>query len=218
MVKGAIYYTTGELDERISRPVQEQLREAFDGEIVACSLKPIEFGDKNIVLPLKKGYHTMFKQILACLEASTAEVIFFCEHDNLYHPTHFDFVPPKKDQFYYDRNWWKIRKDGYAVHWDADQVSGLCCYRQVALDWYQKKVDTFDANNFDRKFEPPGDESSEWWKAEFPCIDIRHERNLTYNKWRIEHFRKKDTALNFETSTIDKIPGWSADQLRALYL
>ena len=51
-------------------------------------------------------------------------------------------------------------------------------------------------------------EKSESWKAEYPSIDIRHNRNLTYNKWSLEDFRKKETAVNFQESTVDKIPGW----------
>ena len=43
----------------------------------------------------------------------------------------------------------------------------------------------------------------EIWKAQFPSIDIRHDKNLTYNKWSLDHFRDKTTAKGFETSTID---------------
>lgn len=217
MVKGVIYYTENCLDEKIAEACRKRLREVFPGEIVSCSLKPLGFADKEIVLPLERGYLTMFKQILAALEASSADVVYFCEHDVMYHPSHFEFTPPE-DKFYYDLNWWKIRNDGLAVHWDAVQVSGLCCYRQTAINFYKERIESFDSNNFDRKFEPTQADKYETWRAEYPHIDIRHERNLTYNKWKLDHFRKKDTAVSFETSTIDKIPGWDAEQLKLLYL
>ncbi len=216
MSKGIIYYTDNRLNTKIAHKVQDRLK-TIGLPIVSVSLKPMPHFGQNIHLPRERGYETYFKQILTALEASTADVVYFCEHDNLMHPSHFDFWPAKKDVFYYDRNWWKIRADGLAVHWDADQLSGLCCYRETALKWYRERVATFDAETFDRKFEPQSGVDSEFWFAEYPSIDIRHDKNLTYNKWTLDHFRKKDTALNFQSSDVDHIPGWSGDELRNLF-
>lgn len=206
--KGVIYYTENQLNEKIANACREQLRKSFRGNIISCSLKPLDFGDTRIVLPLERGYLTMFKQILAALEASTSEVIFFAEHDVLYDSSHFNFTPPTKDKFYYNLAWWKVREDGLAVHWDAVQVSGLVCYRELALEFYRMRVATFDPENFDRKFEPTVEAEYETFRSEVPYIDIRHNSNLTYNKWSLNHFRKKDTAVNFEVSTVGEIPGW----------
>lgn len=209
MNKGVIYYTDNRLDEKIADRCRQQLREAFNGEIVSCSLKPLYFGDTRIVLDLERGHLTMFKQILAALEASTAEIVYFCEHDVLYPSQHFNFTPPAKDTFYYDLNWWKVREDGLAVHWDAAQVSGLSCYRELAIEFYRERIASFEAENFDRKYEPTTDNHYETWKCEVPHVDIRHNSNLTYNKWKLEHFRNKATAVNFEQSTVENIPGWN---------
>lgn len=208
VTKGAMYSTENRLDPKTMLACQKQLREAFDGEISAVSLKPIDFGDVRTVLPLERGYLTMFTQFLAGLEASTADIIFITEHDVMYPKEHFDFTPPRDDTFYYDLNWWKVRKDGLAVHWDAVQVSGICAYKPLLVDYYKKRIAEFDPADFDRKFEPTVDADFQTWRAPVPHIDIRHESNLTYNKWKIEHFRKKETAVNLEQSTIDKIPGW----------
>lgn len=214
--KGIIFYTTNRLPVKLAHKVQTQLRkisEEKDIPIVSSSLKPMPHFGTNVHVKAEPGYLTYFKQILAALEASTSEVVFFCEHDNLYHPSHFDFTPPDKDKFYYDLNWWKVREDGLAVHWDAVQVSGLVCYRQAAIEWYKNRITTF-GDKFDRKFEPTKDTLYETYRAEFPSIDIRHGNNLTYNKWKLEHFRDRSTAVNFETSTVDKIEGW--DNLGAI--
>lgn len=209
----AIYYTDSQLDEKIAKACREQLRKAYDGEIICVSLKPLDFGDKQIVIDKPRGYGTMFEQILVGLNTASDDTVFFTEHDNFYHPSHFDFTPPD-DKFWYDLNWWKIRKDGLAVHWNAVQVSGLVCQKTIAQKYYESRVATFDPENFDRKFEPTTDTKYETWWAEHPSIDIRHDHNLTYNKWKLEHFRKKDTAVNFEQSTIDNIKGWDNNVLR----
>ena len=204
--KSIIYYTDSQLHENIAKPVRDQLL-SIGLPIVSASLKPLDFG-KNIVVVGRRGYETMFRQILTALENSDSDIVYHCEHDNLMHLSHFDFTPPEKDKFYYDLNWWKIRADGLAVHWDAVQVSGLCYYRQLGIDFYKKRLAELDEKKFDRKFEPTVATQYETWWAEYPSIDIRHDHNLTYNKWKLDHFRNKATAVNFTESTIDKIPGW----------
>lgn len=216
MTKGIIYYTDNRVPTKIAHKVQRKIR-SIGLPIVSASLKPMPGMGHNIHLPLERGYLTMFRQILAALEASTSEIIFFCEHDNLYHPSHFDFYPAKKGVFYYDRNWWKVRDDGLAVRWDADQVSGLCCHRETAIGYYRERIAQFDRETFDRKFEPQSGTGSEHWMAEYPSIDIRGSWNLTYNKWKLEHFRKKESAANFQESTIEKIPGWPGLTARSIY-
>ena len=68
----------------------------------------------------------MFKQILVALEASESDIVYFCEADVLYHPSHFDFTPSKKDVFYYNENVWKLdAKTGHALHYECRQVSGI---------------------------------------------------------------------------------------------
>jgi glycosyltransferase involved in cell wall biosynthesis len=97
--KGLVYYTDNRLDPTIMKAVQDNLVKCCpDYEIISVSLEPIDFG-KNIVLNEKRGYLTMFKQILAGLEASSADIVFLVEHDVLYSKEHFDFIPPKDDVF-----------------------------------------------------------------------------------------------------------------------
>jgi hypothetical protein len=214
--KGVIYYTSNRLDPKILLACQQQLRKAFTGNIVSVSLQPIDFGDTRIVLDAEPSYGTMFRQILAALEASTSEVVAFAEHDCLYDSSCFDFTPPDKNKFYYNLNWYKVRSDGLAVHWDAVQVSGLVCYRDLALKYYASRVATFDPDNFDRKFEPTVDTEYETFRSKVPMIDIRHQTNTTFNKWHRHHFRDQSTAINFTEATIRDIPGWSTEVIKSI--
>lgn len=217
--KGIIFYTDNQLKLRIAHRVQRQLRQISKNKglpIVSASLKPMDKMGKNIHLPLERSHLTMFKQILAALEASDADIIFHCEHDMLYHPSHFDFTPPQKDKFYYNHNFWRIREDGFAVHWDANQVSGLCAYREHLLDYYRNRLKEIEEKGFDRSYEPGGRDNTlyESWWSEFPNIDIRHSGTLTRSKWSPADFRDKSTCVNWQESSIDKIPGW--DNLQEL--
>ena len=88
MTKGIIYYTDNQLREPIFSIVQELI--SLSGlPITSVSLLPLDFGD-NFVLSLKPGYITMIKQIIKALEQSKADLVYFCEHDVLYPPSHFD--------------------------------------------------------------------------------------------------------------------------------
>lgn len=206
--KGIIFYTDNRLNLKIAHAVQKQLKR-IGLPIVSSSLKPMTFGDKNVIINEPRGYKAYFQQIIAALETSTAEIVFFCEHDVLYHPSHFEFTPPERDTFYYNQNWVKVRYpfDGTGVSWDADQVSGLVCYRELALDWYRKKYAEYekDPEHFDRKFEPA---PSEAWRSKEPYVDIRQPNALTKSKWSLDDFRDKRTAKNFKETPF---PEWAKD-------
>lgn len=215
ITKGIVYYTDNKIDEKIFLACQKQIKKS-QLPIVSCSLKPIDFG-KNIVLPLERGYLTMFKQILIALENSESDVIFFCEHDVLYHPSHFDFVPPEKDKYYYNINVWKVRmSDGHGLHYDCQQLSGLCAYRDLLLEHYRKRVELVEDDGFSRAmgFEPGthgreervDDYKAESWKSEFPIIDLRHDGNLTKSRWKKEEFRNQRYTAGWIEQ--DNIPGW----------
>jgi len=216
--KGIIYYTDNQLDEKIAKPVRDRLLQISQDkkiDIVSSSLKKMDFGVKNVRFPsLKRGYLTMAKQILGALENSKADIIMFCEHDCFYPPEAFDFIPPREDVFYYNRNFWKLRiTDGHAIHFDADQLSGLCAYRDLLIKEYRKIYDFILKNGFTIKtvsFEPgTRDGRSEFWKSTVPIVDIRHGTNLTRERWSQEEFRDKSACQGWLESDTE-IPGWGS--------
>ncbi len=212
--KGIIYYTDNRLKLKIAHAVQNQLRKVSQEQglpIVSASLKPMRhFGDKNIYFPsLERGFLAMLKQILGALEASTADIIFFCEHDVLYHPSHFEFNPPRKDKFYYNQNFWKLRlEDGYAFHYEANQTFALSCYKELAIEEFRKRVAKAEkeGNKSNLDFElNENNRNYGIWKSELPIIDIRHSNNLTKNRWSQDDFKNSCQGW---LETDGEIPGW----------
>lgn len=213
---GIVYYTDNRLDEKIMKRCQEQI-EKSGLPIVSVSLQPIKFGD-NIVLPLERGYLAMFKQILAGLEKIQTDAVFLCEHDILYHPSHFQFRPPRKDMFYYNQNKWRLRaSDGHAVYHDCKSLSQLCADRKFLIEHYKKRIALVEKNGFSRRmgFEPGthnrpervDDFKSEDWRSEFPNIDIRHNHNLTESRWKLSEFKSR-RIVSRSWKEADEIPGW----------
>jgi glycosyltransferase involved in cell wall biosynthesis len=219
--KGVIYYTDNQLDEKIAKPVRDQLTKAVQGKnisITCSSLRKMDFGDRKVRFPtMKRGYTTMFKQILGALEKSSADIIFFTEHDVLYHPSHFDFTPPDKETFYYNQNVWYLREDGHAMHYDVNQLSGLCVWRETALIHFRERYERFLKEEFTRNtgFEPFTHHRVSWknefkmgtWKSEFPNVDIRFGVNATGMRWKKEQYRNQQLLINWIESETS-IPGW----------
>jgi glycosyltransferase involved in cell wall biosynthesis len=217
LTKGVIYYTDNDLKPEITEKCQKQLKKAFNGKIVSVSLKPIDFGE-NITLPLVRGYLTMFKQILAGLEALDTDIVFFCEHDVLYSPTHFEFTPPTHILYYYNQNVWQVRyQDGHGLYYDCKKTNGLCAYRDMLITHYRERVRKVEKEgyNYHMGFEPgtKGINSGGFdnlksgaWRSNQPNVDIRHSNNLTRNRWTKDLFHSQKNCRNWLEQ--DNIPGW----------
>ncbi len=150
---GGIYYSDNRLNKRILNACQEQLRKVFDeNKIVSITLRPMSFG-KNIVLENReRSYPTMALQILMALEASKTDYVFFLEHDILYGPSHFDFIPPRDDIYYYNvNNWrWWFGHDTAITYDGLTSLSGLCCNRELAIKHYKYRLKRIEEWGLDK--------------------------------------------------------------------
>lgn len=226
-MKGIIYYTPNNVAEPVFTAVQKQILKA-GLPVVSVSLKPIDFG-KNIVLDLEPSVISMYKQILTALENSESKYCFFCEHDVLYHPSHFEFTPEGDDTFYFNTNVWKCNfETGACNTYDGMRsVSGMIANREFAIDHYKRRIKYIYDKGFDKLpvqrnprwarvmgFEPGkkvknggfSEEKIAEWKSEFPNIDIRHNHNMTDAKSKPSEFNVIPTG--WKESNIDKLEGW----------
>ncbi len=214
--RGIIYYTDNCLNIRLAKTVRKYINQS-GLPIVSCTLKPTDFG-KNIHMKEERGYKTMFKQILTALEASDADIIYFCEHDVLYHSSHFNFIPTDPNTFYYNGNYWMVRiTDGFAIHYDVSPLSGLVGFRQQLITHFKERLELIKKKGFGyyMGFEPMTHKRIKWenwynfevFQPEGPNIDVAHEGNLTRKRWSQDKFIRKPKF--WEESTVDKIPGWT---------
>ena len=224
---GILYYTDNEIDEKMMKLCQEWIRRgAKQNRIVSVSLKKIEFGD-NITLPLERSKLTMHKQILYGLKELDTDIVYFCEHDIIYHPSHFEFIPPKekKEIFFYNKNLWRVRRsDGFAVKYDHKSLSQMCAWRETLLKEYEERVRRIEKEGFNNGGFEPGtrglwrggfsNSKSEFFESQEPNIDIRHNKNLSASKWKPEEFRNQKSCLNWQNSNIENL--WAKDIFKQL--
>lgn len=216
---GLCYYTENRCPEPIFSAVQQQIARHLNGyQLVSVSLQPIDFGE-NLTLNLERGYLTMFREILAGLTALDTDLVFLCEHDVLYHPSHFQFVPPRRDIYYYNENVWALSaRSGKALFRHRKSTSQLCGYRRLLIDHYSERVARVEKEGFGFRngFEPgtrslarggyDNFQSHSWFSSE-PNIDIRdHGSNLTRTLWSPEEFRNHRYTVGWKES--DNVPGW----------
>ena len=212
---GIIYYTSNRLKAEIKAGCWKQIEQ---------SGLPITVNDKVVG---EVGAMSMFRQILDCLERAKETYVFFCEHDILYHPSHFKFIPPRDDTFYYNINVW--RWDYYSskvVTYDQiASVSGLCVNRELALEFYRNRLRIIEERGYASiptfgnpvwarsmgyepgKFNKEGESAKkEERRSEYPNIDIRHTRTMTIPKMGIADFKR--VPNNWKEDVIENLPGW----------
>jgi hypothetical protein len=231
MDKVCIYYTDNQLDPVIMRACQKQLRKAFPGEIISVSLKPIDFGRNYVLGGVKRGIITMLKQIYYGLSMIDSQTVFLAEHDVLYHPTHFDFILPRTDTFYYNVNVWRwyYFKNYPAISYDfIRSLSGLVADKQLLRNHFSDRLELIYSKGWKQSspepkwsrvmgYEPgtkkrrrggPTDEPSGMFYSKFPNIDIRHPGTLSPPKVTLNSFKHKPDPRTWRETDVNKIDGW----------
>ena len=219
MKKGLVYYTDNNPNPFLLDTCRKNLINVSEGkidDIVSVSSEPTDLGRNYILNDIPRGPLQIFKKILLGLEKSEADIVFLIEHDILYHPTHFDFVPPKKNIFYYNRNRWAVSPvDGKAVFYQTNVISLLVAYRDLLIEHYKRVVEFNERVGWRSRYgySPPKGLPSELrqgkyktWMGEGACLDIRHEDTYTRVRMTKDQFRSERSCRDW-AETYD-IPNW----------
>jgi len=233
--KGIIYYTDNKIEHTPFIPLVRKLLTSYKLPIISTSLAPIDFGENYVLENRLRSYPTMVDQIVLALEKLKTKYVFFCEHDVLYHKSHFDFMPVEDDVFYYNSNVWRWRYGGdrIAIRYNGMlPLSCMCGNREFILNHYhlrQQKIKEWGLDKI-RSREPrwarrwgyePGrkrkrrggftDDKSDVFYSEFPNVDIRHGRTFSRLKCTMDDFKHKPE--NWQEIKQEDIPGWDLKKL-----
>ncbi len=204
MLKGTVYYTDNSIEDSFAETIRNRLKlSAGDIPIVWVSQKPIPESPNIVVGDIGRSHCSIAIQVLTGLQAMPCDVIYLAEHDVIYHPSHFDCRPKKKDKYYYNHNFWRLRSsDGTSAFKlrKARAMSQLVAFRSLLIAHFIKRVEREKSGKIFHRLEP-GTERGRFgtvkFCSEWPNIDIRHGGNLT-------------TQLKFGSKYIlaDGVPGW----------
>ena len=220
MTKGLVYYTNNVLDEKIFLACQAQLKrcmEIWKFPIISVSQRPMDFGQNFVMDKMEKSVISMYKQILKGLEECKTDIIFLCEHDVLYHPSHFDFTPERDDHFYYNRNEWRVSAlTGKTVFYENNDTSQLSALRKTLMAHIKRAIET-NTEHMHASWGtsppsgiPPEEQKGKHYgcyKSAVPNVDIReHSNNLSRPRMTVAEFRSEGSRRGWTES--DGIPGW----------
>lgn len=235
--KGCIFYTDLRPKPIVLNTTIETIKKNCPHKIVSISLhKPVDLGENICITDRERSYPTMLYQIVKALEKLDTDIVFFLEHDVLYHKSHFDFTPPKEDVYYYNLNnyRWGVKEDFAITYSGLHSLSQMCCYRKTALKHFKARLKYVEDQGWDkeRSREPrwgrrlgyePGtkkkrrggfsDEDFEIWKSKEPNIDIRHRHCFSSPKYLLKDFKHQPEDWK-EVSIDSFMPTWD---LRPIY-
>lgn len=206
-----VYYTDSALDERLADFCRKKLLDASCGKpIISVSQKQLDFGENVCVGDIGRSHLSLFKQILIGVEKVSTEYVALAEHDCLYAPEHFDWIPPKDDVFFYNVNQWFVDfNTGMYSYQRRKVLSMMIANTELTLKAAKDKVSMLEIGSKIKKGQPGacefgvcdnrvafvdflasmkdfgkeiGSYRAEGFRTSNPNLDIRHGQNFSGNR------------------------------------
>lgn len=192
--KAIIYYSDNRIDgTEVNNASRKSLVES-GLPIVSVTQKRIDFGN-NIVVDKQPSGRSLIEQVIIGLEQAEADYVYLCEHDCIYHASHFDIV---SGVIAYNENMWRLTPNGYHIHPHTKPVLSACTGpREKVLAAMRQKLEHYKqleaqhaingvTSRFGFLYEPgrgtgPAGGKTKCWltKSKMPCLDVRHSQNFT---------------------------------------
>ena len=178
MNKVIVYFTDSRLEEELDEAVRKQITKAANGiPIISVSQKPLDFG-RNICVGIRpRNYLSLYKQLKIGIGATKKDsIVFTCEHDVFYHPSHFEFTPPQNDKIYFNlsRFYWTRNKDFYISTIGKRALSQGAAHREVFLAHAKEQVKAREDGGAAPCVGPFLN-----FESKYPNVDIRHGGNFS---------------------------------------
>ena len=200
-----IYYTDHTLESEFEKRCQEELIKAAQGKrIISISQKPMTFGDNICLGEIGRSHLSLFKQALAGVKEAKTKYVAMVEHDCMYTPEHFEWIPPDDKVFWYNINHWFVQLEtGVYSYQRRKPMSQLICTREMFIPAVEEKILMLETGFEIRKGQPgacePGvcdkrdafiSAKEKWLNSQIisgePGVSTNHIKELQI-KWDKEH-------------------------------
>ena len=207
-----VYYTDSKIDLQLANAVRKRIKKTCGPiPIVSVSQEPLNFGKNICIGEQPRKYKSIHEAILAGVEATPeGSIIYLCEHDVFYHPSHFAKLPDDENTMYFDTNRYYYSKGNSSfVKARGKRALSQCVgHRDTIIRHIKERLD--------HGLDEAGEEIVERWSdlekrssvkyanytSDRPSVDILHDGNFTprgdYKKGYLEGNRKG----------IVNLPGW----------
>jgi len=154
-----VYYTANQINDVAAERIRGDLLRKTEGlRIISVSHKPINLRDNICVGKMEVGLYSLFTQVLIGAREVKTKFMACAEDDYLYSFSHFEFIPPSDDTFYYDTNRWGLNQDG-RYFWRLRTIFGMCIApTQAMINTLESKFDKYKSSdtNMLKYFGEPG--------------------------------------------------------------
>jgi hypothetical protein len=197
MKKVIVYFTDSRLEESLDNAVRAQIVKASNGiPIISVTQKPLDFG-KNICVGMKpRCYLSLYEQLLTGVKAAEKDsLIYLCEHDVFYNPTHFEYIPPRKNKIYYNLNryYWTLNAGFFLNAIGKRALSQAVGYKDVLVAHAKEQVWARRKNIASPCFGPFKN-----FESRHPNVDIRHGGNFSiFGKFAKSHRSRRYEKIDF---------------------
>lgn len=188
--RAIVYYTDHHIDDALASAVRKNLKKvAGPIPIISVSQRPLNFGRNINVGPKPRSNRSIYEQILAGATAAGPEsVIYLCEHDVFYSPSHFAHVPDIKGRIEYNQNryYWAPGQSKYLDARGKWPLSQLVAYREYLIQQVARALD---------ESEQPSTElyrgvRTHRYESERPNVDVRHGKNFSQDgQWKRDYYQ-----------------------------
>lgn len=196
-----VYYTDNKIDDKLAIQVRKQIKKCAGLIPIICvSQKPIKnFGINICVGDKPQTYQSMYEQILIGLKkADSNSIIYLCEHDVFYHPSHFAFLPKDNDHAYFNGNryHYALGMSSFLPGNGKTCQSQCVANRELLIKHCEDRLKVWESGP--TRMDIPYKN----FKSERPNVDIRHGENLTMDKGCRRQW------LEGHKKGVYNLPGW----------
>jgi hypothetical protein len=183
-----IYYSSNrerpEFEERIRNCILENCGGL---PIISVTHKPIDFGKNIVVGDVGVSGFNMFRQVLIACKEATTKFVLSIEADCTYPPDYFEWIPPREDICYRDKNLYVMGQfRRYFYYKPAGATHAQIVGRQFYIDTLEKLF-----------------EGEPEWSVEqrnFPKEKFHQKREDVFTKKEIEYYETTNPVVQIKTS------------------
>lgn len=183
-----IYYSSNRERPEFEKRIRDNILKVCGKlPIISVTQKPIDFGKNIVVGEVGASGFNMFRQVqIACREAKTRFVLS-AEADCLYPPDYFQFVPPKDNICYRNKNLY-VMPQHRAYFWKKEE--GATHAQIVGRKFYLKTLERLFAD------------APEWSIEErnFPKERTRQKQEDVFAQHEIEFYETENPVIQIKTS------------------
>jgi len=198
--KSIIFYTANRIyDEMMNKNVECLKKSAVGIPIISVSQKPMPDLGTNIVFENKEQtYLNIYRQLYIGAKASTSDILYACEDDTFYAPSHFELYPFDENTFAYNMNKWSYfvwRPDIFSNR-NRKTLNCLIAPRLKLIEALEERFDLLDklgdkikmcywsefSRNVYERHLGVKEQKGEELESREPIVMVNHEKSINYLK------------------------------------